>query len=149
MRYRVARTSHATLAGSTRFFRANSLAEPMRAYIPKSSAGKIVLWCYLIWYLVVVYLYFDPSPAIWLNAIGISAVIGTALVLSVGGSNKVQRWQAARLFAIPFCVSSFSSLIKDKGFVLIFPPDMAQLADLVAACAVFVLFALALKQRKN
>ena len=29
-----------------------------------------------------------------------------------------------RLFLMPFCVSSFSQLIKGKGFVLVFPPDL-------------------------
>jgi len=31
-----------------------------------------MLWCYLIWYLTAVALYFDPSPSLWLTSIGIS-----------------------------------------------------------------------------
>ena len=118
----------------------------MRNYLENLSAGNIALWCYLIWYLGVVSLYFDPSPAIWLNSVGISAVIGTALVLSIGGLSKIHRWQIIRLFAMPFCVSSFSALIKGRNFVLIFPSNVAQLGGLIAACGAFVLFALALKQ---
>jgi hypothetical protein len=118
----------------------------VRNYVVNLSAGDTALWCYLIWYLGVVSLYFDPSPAIWLNSLGISAVIGTALVLSVGGINKMQRWQVVRLFAMPFCVSSFSALIKGRGFVLVFPSNVAQLAGLVGACGAFVLLTLALRQ---
>ena len=43
-----------------------------------------------------------------------------------------------RLFLMPFCVSSFSQLIKGKGFVLVFPPDLHEIAISLAACAVFV-----------
>ncbi len=121
----------------------------MRKYLANLSAGNIALWCYLIWYLGVVSLYFDPSPAIWLNSLGISAVIGTALVLSVGGRSKIQRWQLVRLFATPFCVSSFSALIKGRGFVLVFPYNVTQLAGLVGACGTFVLPVLVLKQLKS
>ncbi len=118
----------------------------MQKYLANLSAGNIALWCYLIWYLGVVSLYFDPYPAIWLNSLGISAVIGTGLVLSVGGPSRIQRWQMMRLFAMPFCVSSFSALIKGKGFVLVFPNNLTQLAGLVGACGVFVLLVLAVKQ---
>ena len=124
----------------------NQPAEAVRHYLTNLRAGDIALWCYLIWYLGVVALYFDPSPAIWLNSIGISAVIGIALVLSVGGLGRIHRWQAFRLFAMPFCVSSFSALIKGRGFVLIFPSNVAQLTGLVAASGAFVLFVLALKR---
>lgn len=107
-----------------------------------------MLWCYLIWYLVIVFGYFDPSPAIWLNSLGISAVIGFALILSVGGSapRSNDRWQTFRLFAMPFCVSSFSALIKGHGFILIFPPNVPELMVLAGSCAAFVLLVLAFKQ---
>lgn len=57
--------------------------------------GKAVLWCYLIWYLVVVCLYFDPAPTLWLNSLGISALIGTSLLLSVGNASRrlPEGWQ--------------------------------------------------------
>ncbi|HEX9936854.1 MAG TPA: hypothetical protein VGB15_07015 [Longimicrobium sp.] len=92
--------------------------------------------------------YFDPSPAIWLNAVGISGVIGVALWLSVrrpeGG--RVDRWQVFRLFLTPFCVSSFSSLIKGRGFILIFPPSAAEVAVASAACLAFVAVVVLLKK---
>lgn len=119
---------------------------PLRRYFASLGAGKIALWCYLIWYLGVAYLYFDPSVAIWLNAVGISAVVGVALILSVAGPVKADRWQTFRLFAMPFCVSSYSALIKGHGFLLIFPPNMGQLAALSGCCVVFASIVLTFKR---
>ena len=115
-------------------------------YLAALPAGKVVLWCYLIWYLVTVFNYFDPAPAIWLNSLGISAVIGFALLLSVGGAKSADRWQTFRLFLMPFGVSSFSSLIKGRGFILIAPPTVAELAVCVGSCAAFVFVVLVLKR---
>jgi len=109
-------------------------------YLANLSPGKIVLWCFLIWYLATVVHHFDPEPAIWLNALGISAIIGVALYLSVRepGKPPPDRWTTMRLFLMPFCVSSFSQLIKGKGFVLVFPPSLHENLAALAACAVFV-----------
>jgi hypothetical protein len=107
-------------------------------YFIQLKTGKIVLWCYFIWYLVLATRYFDSSPAIWLNALGISAVIGVALWLGIRSPNqKPDRWQAARLFITPFCVSSFSALIKGKNFVLVFPPNFGELCLAAGACLTF------------
>jgi hypothetical protein len=109
-------------------------------YFVRLPPGKIVLWCFLIWYASTVAHHFDPTPSIWLNALGISAIIGVALLLSVREPGKPlpDRWTTLRLFLMPFCVSSFSQLIKGRGFVLIFPPGARELAVSLAACAVFV-----------
>ena len=111
------------------------------SYFARLTTGKIVLWCFLIWYLATVMHHFDATPGIWLNALGISAIIGVALYLSVlePGKPPPDRWTVVRLFLMPFCVSSFSQLIKGKGFVLVFPPDAHEIAITLAACAVFVL----------
>ena len=116
-------------------------------YFAGLGAGRIVLWCYLIWYLATVLRHFDPAPALWLNALGISAVIGTALVLSVNrsGFRQLEPWPTFRLFLMPFCVSSFSQLIKGQGFVVILPPNGAELAVNLVLCAMFVLAVQALK----
>jgi hypothetical protein len=110
-------------------------------YFTNLPAGKIVLWCFLIWYLVTAVNHFDPAPSIWLNALGISAIIGVALYLSVRepGRPPPDRWTMLRLFLMPFCVSSFSSLIKGRGFVLLFPPDLHEIAISLAACVAFVI----------
>jgi hypothetical protein len=110
-------------------------------YLAKLSAGRTALWCFLFWYLATVIHHFDSTPAIWLNALGISAIIGVALYLSVRepGKPPPDRWTVVRLFLMPFCVSSFSQLIKGKGFVLVFPPDLHEVAVSLAACAAFVL----------
>jgi hypothetical protein len=117
-------------------------------YFANLSPGKIVLWCFLIWYLATVIHHFDATPAIWLNALGISAIIGIALCLSVlePGKARPDRWTTMRLFLMPFCVSSFSQLIKDQGFVLVFPPDLHEIFISLAACAVFVLAVLMVKR---
>jgi len=109
-------------------------------YFAQLSAGRIALWCFLIWYVATVAHHFDPAPAIWLNALGISAIIGVALYLSVRepGKPPPDRWTTLRLFLMPFCVSSFSQLIKGQGFVLVFPPDVREIAGTLAICAAFV-----------
>ena len=111
----------------------------MRKYIASLSAGRTVLWCYLIWYLVTVFNHFEASASIWLNSLGISVVIGIALVLSISGDRAVQTdpWQIFRLFLMPFCVSSFSSLIKGKGYILVFPPKHAEAILSIGLCVAF------------
>jgi hypothetical protein len=118
------------------------------SYLAKLTAGKIALWCFLIWYLATVIHHFDPTPAIWLNALGISAIIGVALYLSVRepGKPPPDRWTTMRLFLMPFCVSSFSQLIKGKGFVLLFPPDLHEIVISLAACVAFVFAALIVRR---
>jgi branched-subunit amino acid ABC-type transport system permease component len=117
-------------------------------YFANLTTGKVVLWCFLIWYLATVVHHFDATPGIWLNALGISAIIGVALYLSVlePGKPRPDRWTVMRLFLMPFCVSSFSQLIKGKGFVLVFPPSLLENAVALVACAAFVGVVLALKR---
>lgn len=112
----------------------------MIRYFKNISNGKMVLWCYLIWYVVTVYYYFDSSLGIWLNSVGLSVVIGIALMLSVSNTNIQQKdhWQTFRLFMMPFCVSSFASLIKDQGFVLILPPKPHEQIVSIGACIIFL-----------
>jgi hypothetical protein len=109
-------------------------------YFVRITPGKMVLWCYLLWYLVTLYFYFDPSPRLWLNSLGICVVIGFALMLSVSRQSgaKTDYWQIFRLFMMPFCVSSFSSLIKGQGFIFILPPKPVEQVTSVAVCVVFV-----------
>lgn len=120
----------------------------MITYLSKLKTGKVVLWCYLIWYLSTVYFYFDPSIRIWLNAVGISVVIGIALNLSVSRpvGTKVDFWQTFRLFMMPFAVSSFSSLIKGQGFILVFPPRLDELLISAGLCLAFVFLTVVARQ---
>ncbi|MFT6907733.1 MAG: hypothetical protein ACJAS1_004417 [Oleiphilaceae bacterium] len=117
-------------------------------YFKNITNGKIVLWCYLIWYGVTLYYYFDSSLGIWLNSIGISIVIGFALMLSVSNTNlhKKDHWQTFRLFMMPFCVSSFSSLIKGQGFVLIVPPKSIEQITSIGACIIFLILVFCVKK---
>ncbi|MER3433261.1 MAG: hypothetical protein C4288_07495 [Leptolyngbya sp. ERB_1_1] len=108
-------------------------------YLYKIKPGKAILWCYLIWYLVAVYFYFDPSPKLWINAIGISAVIGTGLLLSVSSPQGTRdHWQTFRLYLMPFCVSSFSALIKGQGFTVVLSPRIEETIVAVALCAMLL-----------
>jgi hypothetical protein len=119
-------------------------------YLAQLSAGKVALWCYFIWYLSTIFRYFDPAPTIWLNSLGISFVVGIALLLSVNGSSPrlkfADPWQTFRLFFMPFAVSSFSALIKGHGFLLVFPPSAAEVGLQLSFCAAFGLAVLAIKR---
>jgi hypothetical protein len=120
-------------------------------YLDKLPFNKAILWCYLIWYLVIVTFYFDPSTKIWINSLGISAVIGTGLLLSVSSSPTNQRdhWQTFRLYLMPFCVSSFSALIKEKGFIIIVSPKLQETLVAVFCCTAFLSIVLLIKLLKN
>lgn len=120
-------------------------------YFYQLKLDKAILWCYLIWYVVVVYFYFDPSSKIWINAVGISAVIGTALVLSVssGKGGKRDYWQTFRLYLMPFCVSSFSALIKGQGFIVIISPKIEENLVAVLCCILFLIGVVVVKLTKN
>jgi hypothetical protein len=106
-------------------------------YLRDLQLGKAILWCYLIWYLVVVWFYFDPSPTLWINSLGISAVIGTGLMLSVAQGSRADPWQTLRLYLMPFCVSSFSALIKNQGFTVFLSPNPAETGLALLCCGVF------------
>jgi hypothetical protein len=94
-------------------------------YFASLTKGRIILWCYAIWYIANVAQHFDPRPRLWLTSLGLSGIIGAALCLSTRASSKgttdLDRWQVFRLFLMPFCVSSFAALVKDAGYILIFP----------------------------
>ncbi len=124
------------------------MAAMLIRYLRNLPRGKIILWCYLIWWAVTVIFRFDPTPAIWLNALGISAVIGFGLMLAVSGPGapKGDRWQTFRLFMMPFGVASFSALIKGHGYIVVFPTALDEIAWLVGACVLF-LAAVALAKR--
>jgi hypothetical protein len=119
-------------------------------YLYKIKLDKAILWCYLIWYVIVVCFHFDPSVKIWINSIGISAVIGTGLMLSVSSSKgERDHWQAFRLYLMPFCVSSFSALIKEEGFIVFISPNITETIVSVSCCALFLLVILVVKGFKN
>ncbi|OIP78115.1 MAG: hypothetical protein AUK48_02310 [Oscillatoriales cyanobacterium CG2_30_44_21] len=108
-------------------------------YFGEIKLAKSILWCYLIWYIVIVIFYFDPAPKIWINSVGISAIIGTGLMLSVSSSNiRREYWQIFRLYLMPFCVSSFAALIKDQGFIVFISPKLIENTIALSACVIFL-----------
>lgn len=120
-------------------------------YLYAIKLDKAILWCYLIWYVVIVCFYFDPTLKIWVNSIGISAVIGTGLLLSVSSSNSGERdhWQTFRLYLMPFCVSSFSALIKEQGFIVFISPNVKETLVAISCCVLFLCVILVIKSVKN
>jgi hypothetical protein len=115
-------------------------------YLAALDAGRTALWCYALWYVSHVALRFEPSPRLWTTSLGLSAIIGTALVLSTrakGGATGAarpprDRWVLFRLFLMPFCVSSFAALVKDHGYVLVFAPTLGDNLPGLASIAAFV-----------
>lgn len=127
------------------------LAYPLTAYTMRYFAnlatGKVVLWCYLIWYLFFVSRYFDPSHTLWLTSVGISSIIGIALLLSTWHDQaKLVSWTTFRLFLMPFCVSSFSALVKGRQFFLVFSPRAWENIVGGCLCAAFCLFVFSTKR---
>ena len=122
-------------------------------YLRNLSTGRLILWCYLIWYVVVLVRYFDSNPRLWLTSLGLSLIIGFALYLSTAGSGttkvRFDRWQTFRLFLMPFCVSSFAALVKDKGFVLVFSPRAKDTGIALLLCATLVTVVKLLKRGKE
>lgn len=120
-------------------------------YLANLSAGRLILWCYLIWYAVVLTRYFDASPRLWLTSLGLSLIIGCALFISTTktGTKRVslEPWQVIRLFLMPFCVSSFSALVKGRGFVLIFSPNPGEILTALGLCGLLCLTVAGLKRR--
>ncbi|HEY9867604.1 MAG TPA: hypothetical protein V6D08_00230 [Candidatus Obscuribacterales bacterium] len=125
----------------------------LRDYLVGLSVGRAILWCYFIWYLVVLIRYFDPDPRLWATSLGISLLVGVALCInaraSTNGPVQLGRWQTFRFFLIPFCVSSFGALVKDRGFFLVFSPRWDDLAIAVAIYAVLGGTVAALKSRHS
>lgn len=116
-------------------------------YFAQLTAGRIVLWCYLLWYLFFAGHYFDPSPALWFTSLGLSGIIGLALLISTwNGKGALDRWQIFRLFLMPFCVSSFAALVKGRGFVLVFSPHLREDLLALGCCGAFCLFVAVVKR---
>ena len=111
-------------------------------YLAQLTPGRIVLWCYAIWYGVNVRNHFDTNPRLWLTSLGLSGIIGLALLLSTRSSNgksgPLDPWVVFRLFLMPFCVSSFAALVKGAGYILIFPPTWRENMAGLACIALFL-----------
>lgn len=119
-------------------------------YLQNLSTGRTVLWCYAIWWMVSVVNHFDPTPRLWLTSLGLSAIIGTALIISTqpssGARTKMDPWVVFRLYLMPFCVSSFAALVKDAGYVLVFPPSLRENLLGLGLIACFLLLVRVIKQ---
>jgi hypothetical protein len=122
---------------------------PLARYFATLNTGRTILWCYLLWWTCNVVLRFDARPRLWLTSLGLSAIIGTALVISTRtssrGTTQLDRWQVFRLYLMPFCVSSFAALVKDAGYLLVFPPTLIENALGFGVMAAFLVLVRALR----
>ncbi|MBW1722332.1 MAG: hypothetical protein JRH13_05820 [Deltaproteobacteria bacterium] len=114
----------------------------MFRYLANLHYGMKILWCYFLWYLYFVCTYFELDLELWSRSTGIAILVGFALNINGFGSigkilSAKNKWQVFRFFLVPFCVSSFPSLIKGKGFWLFFSPEPGE--NLIA-CTICVLF---------
>jgi hypothetical protein len=125
---------------------------PLR-YLANLNTPRVILWCYAIWYIVNVCFHFELRPRLWLTSLGLSGIIGCALYLSTRnsstGKTRLDGWQIFRLFLMPFCVSSFSALVKDANYALIFPPSVRENAAGVLSITGFLLLVLILKRARG
>jgi hypothetical protein len=111
-------------------------------YLRSLPGPRIVLWCYLLWYLSMASMHFDPSPRLWVTSLGLGVLIGVGLILSIGrGAQLPDAWTLARLFMMPFCVSSFAALVKGRDFVLVFSPVLRENLIAASACVAFLALA--------
>lgn len=111
----------------------------MLRYLRNLNTGRLILWCYFIWYLVVLVRYFDRNPRLWATSFGLCAIVGVALYINATRSGPTRHrlpfWPTVRLFMMPLCVSSFSAMVKGKDFFLIFSPNPWEIAAAVGMCA--------------
>ncbi|MBL7225026.1 MAG: hypothetical protein ISS59_02730 [Desulfobacteraceae bacterium] len=115
----------------------------MFGYLSRLSNGMKILWCYLIWYLYFGLEYFESDLELWRRSLGIALLVGLALNINAfcsfkGIINASNKWQILRFFVIPFCVSSFPVLIKDKGFLLFFSPSLKENLIALSLCMLFL-----------
>lgn len=118
-------------------------------YVYDLSRGRVVLWCYLAWYVYIVVSNFDASVQLWATAFAMSGIVGFALYLNAidKGNERINlgRWQTARFFLIPFCVSSYSAIAKVNDFVFVFPRSFTQIFGASILCCSIVLLTFTLQ----
>ncbi|MEI6426763.1 MAG: hypothetical protein WCO45_00035 [Pseudanabaena sp. ELA607] len=59
--------------------------------------------------------------------------------MSPQAPQEIDYWQIFRLYLMPFCVSSFSSLIKDQGFIIVISPKFQEMMTAISSCLIFLL----------
>lgn len=93
-----------------------------------------------IWYLVMMAFHAAAlDVATVVQALGLSAIVGTLLTGNAMGNAPLRRRRVVRFFLIPFCVSSFTAATAPAGFVVIFAPSLLEnaLAALAVAALLF------------
>ena len=115
----------------------------MFRYLGGLTNGMKILWCYLIWYVYFVSRYFVPDLDLWQRSLGIALLVGFVLNINAfcsirGILNAPKKAAVFRFFIIPFCVSSFPVVIKDKGFFLFLSPSLKENLTALTLCVIFL-----------
>lgn len=125
----------------------------MIEYLASLSKAKKILWGYFLWYLVFACLYFDPDIRLWLTSLGLALIVGFALYTNAkttsNGSGQLESWQTFRFFLTPFCVSSFSALVKGRDFILVFSPKLQDNLVAIGVIAAAYLLTVIAKQFRS
>ena len=125
----------------------------IKRYLYKLPIGILVLWCYIIWYVVMVSYYFNLDATLWRNSAGLSLIVGVALVLATGPLSiervKKHFWQVFRLFVCPFCVSSFSALTQGNNFLLFLSPRFEENIIAISLCLLFCIVTYSIKRKST
>ena len=113
--------------------------------------GPTILWRYFLCWALSIVNHLDSTPRIWLTSVGLSGIIGAALLISTQSQSSGRwvwpdRWVTFRLFLMPFCVSSFSALVKSAGYILVFPPSWRENAIGIGAIIAFLLLVFSVKK---
>jgi hypothetical protein len=123
---------------------------PLLNYFANLAPGRNILWCYVIWWAVMVQFYFRPEVRLWVMSLGIALIVGYALMLCTGPvsmSRFRQRfWESLRLFICPLMVSSFSALVTGEGFLLVFSSRWQENSIAVLSVLTFLVLERVLKQ---
>ena len=132
---------------------AYKVSSGVKTYLINMKVSILILWCYVTWYLTMVIFYMKTDIDLWMNSLGISLLVGFALVLATGGFSKSrvenELWQIVRLFLCPFLVSSFSNVTLGENFFLVFSPNFNENLLAVTFCSFIVIIYSAIKSRNR
>mmetsp|Transcript_8440 Transcript_8440/g.20748 ORF Transcript_8440/g.20748 Transcript_8440/m.20748 type:complete len:201 (-) Transcript_8440:356-958(-) len=88
------------------------------------------VWFLMFWYIYIMGFFGVPDPEVWGPAVGIAFIVGCVLTGNMYNGPFEEFWRkrkypTMRVFAIPFCVSSYSSTlqVRKEDFAFIFPKN--------------------------
>jgi hypothetical protein len=120
-------------------------------YLAKLSTGKIVLWCYLIWYLVTARCAFRGVARTVAQFIGNERNSWPRLTVEHSNSAPYTVKPLADVSPISYAILRFELFRSHKrqGYILVLPSRPLELLSSFLLCAIFVLFVLLLKRTQR